>query len=189
MANTSSIFYKIKRTVVDFVANIRIYWFGFILFGDSHYKVKGTHTRQIMSILEPGDILLRTYYNYLGSKLTPGYWSHAALYEGDDKVIHMLGEGITREDILIFTRCDDVAVLRHPDKKEVEKALVKLHSYYAADIEYDYDFNFHNEKEMSCTELVSECYSDPVYKNRYSENIILPDDLLDSVFDIVWKKN
>ena len=108
------IFYKIKKFIINFFGNIVLFPRPmFIMFyGGVHYKIKGPNLRHIIETLKPGDILLRTYDNYLSSILIPGYWSHAAIYVGDNKVIHVGGDGITIEDILTFIRCDDVAILR-----------------------------------------------------------------------------
>lgn len=39
--------YKIKSNIIRFFSNIRIYEGGIILFGDSHYAIKGPHMREI----------------------------------------------------------------------------------------------------------------------------------------------
>jgi len=108
-------FKKAKKKFLSWGADIRVYKspMFFVFFGDSHYKIKGVHMREILNTLKAGDVLLRKYDNYVGSRLIPGYWSHAAMYIGDDKVVHMLKGGIATEDILTFMRCDDIAILRH----------------------------------------------------------------------------
>lgn len=178
--------YAVKSFIVSFIADIRIYNGGIILFGDSHYNIKGPHVRNIIDTLEPGDVLLRTYNNYLGSILTKGYWSHAAMYIGDNNVVHMLGEGITTEDILTFTRCDDVAILRSKAAGLIQPAIEKANNYMADGIAYDYNFDKLPDK-FYCTEFVWQCYGCPIIKD--TDKFILPDDLLNSIFEVIpWRK-
>ena len=183
-----TILFNIKASVIDFFADIRVYAGGIVVFGESYYGIKGHHEREIMSILEPGDVLLRRYTHYLGSVFIPGYWSHVAMYVGGDKVIHMLGKGIAKEDILMFMRTDDIAVLRADDSAMITRAITKAQEYYQLGVGYDYEFDFDDKSKMSCTELVNTCYESPGFDNRKNKKYILPDDFLNSVFKVVWKK-
>ena len=97
----------------------------FVLFGHVAYKIKGTDQREIIDSIQPGDILLRRYDHYISGLMIPGYFTHAAFYSGNNKVIHMLGNGICEEDILTFMRCDDIAVLRCQNVAKIDPA-VKL---------------------------------------------------------------
>lgn len=181
-------FYKIKSAFLSWFSDIRFYKGGIILFGDSHYELKGPDIRAIINHLQPGDIMLRRYNHYLGSVFIPGYWSHMALYLGDNTVIHMLGEGVTKEDILTFTRADDLCILRARDPELIEYALIKAENIYCKHIEYDYNFDFEDGTKMSCTELGLICFNYPPFNSRSNKKMVLPDDYLDSIFDIVWKK-
>jgi hypothetical protein len=184
--------YTIKAKVLSFFADIRLYWCGIILFGDSHYKIKGPHMREILDALEPGDVLLRKYDHYLGSRLIKGFWSHAAIYVGDNQVIHMLGEGITKEDILTFMRADHMAILRCRNKELIPISIEKAYNqfgknilrYSTRNIKYDYDFSAEEDK-FYCTEFVSFCYGHPKFENV--GKFILPDDFLHSIFDKIWE--
>lgn len=172
-------FYDIKSGVLSWFSDIRFYKGGIILFGDSYYDVKGEHARQVLNIIEPGDVLLRKYDHYLGSRLISGYWSHVAIYVGDEYyVIHMLGEGITKEDILTFTRCDDICVLRAKDKSLVAEAIINAKKNYELGIKYDYDFKLSNSK-FYCTEFVDSLFSYPVQEKIGKDKIVLPDHFLD----------
>jgi uncharacterized protein YycO len=183
-----NIFYKIKNTTIAWFADIRVYVGGFVLFGNSSYSIKGPDTRYVLNVLEPGDVLLRRYDHYLGSILIPGYWSHAAMYVGDGYVIHMLGQGINKEDILTFLRCDDICILRCADSSKKASAIEKAFNYLYKDIAYDYEFNFNNEEAMYCTEFIDYCYGNLKYENKQIDKLILPDDLLGTIFEVVWKK-
>ncbi len=183
--------YTIKVKVISFFADIRFYNFGIILWGDSHYNLKGPHMRLILDLVEPGDILLRKYDHYLGSRLIKGFWSHAAVYVGDNQVVHMLGDGIVKEDILTFMRCDHVAILRCRDESLIPKAIdlancqmgKNLIARGTRGIKYDYDFEAGDDK-FYCTEFVSFCFGHPKFEKM--GKFILPDDFLHSIFDKIW---
>lgn len=187
----SNMIKKIKYKVMDFMSHIRIYKGGFILFGDSHYKIKAQHIRQIIPVLKSGDILLRRDDHYLGSLIIPGYWSHVALYVGNKNVIQMATTGIDIEDILSFLMyADNIQVLRlkEDDQELVNYAIDRAFKYLSLDVEYDYDFSFNSDDEMSCTELVDNCYKYPTMYDQKNKNYIVPDDFLNSIFKTVWSK-
>ena len=74
--------YNFKKWFLRFFSDIRLYKGGLIICGDSHYKIKGKETREILDIIQHGDVILRRYDHYLGSVLISGYYSHAAIYIG-----------------------------------------------------------------------------------------------------------
>lgn len=181
--------YKIKSSLLSFFSDIRIYPGGIIIAGDSYYKLKGDETRQILNILKPGDVMLRRYSHYLGSVLIKGYFSHAAIYVGDDQVIHMLGSGINKEDILTFLRCDDICILRSINKDITDFAVSKAYKFLAGGIEYDYDFDDKKPDKFYCTEFVDNIFNYPVKNTVSKNNVILPDDFLKcKYFETVWKR-
>jgi hypothetical protein len=184
---TMNLFKTIKNNLIAFFADIRIYIGGIVLFGESHYQIKGPHLRQILDVIQPGDILLRRYDHYLGSLLIPGYWSHVAIYVGDGKVVHMLREGITEEDILTFTRCDNILILRSKNSGLIKSAIEYTKKELSLNVQYDYDFKADNE-ELYCCELVYNAFNKPPYNVEHKYSYILPDDFLRMGFDIIWQK-
>lgn len=177
-------------------ADIRVYMGGFVLFGSSYYQIKGPHQREIMDCVQPGDILLRKYNHYIGSvfiSLISGtYWSHAAVYVGDyngepGRVIHLVSNGATNEDILTFTRCDNIAVLRCDDDEYIKTAIIRAKQHYEQGTEYDYMFRPGNDT-FYCSEFVMDCYDKATFYDRVSDKIIYPEDFLKSIFDVVWEK-
>jgi uncharacterized protein YycO len=182
--------YDIKSKVVSWAADIRIYPGGIILWGDSHYDIKGPQMRQILDNLQPGDILLRRYSHYLGSVTIPGYWSHVAMYVGGDYwVIHMLGEGIVKEDILTFMRCDDVCILRSKDESLIQPAIDKAWEQLEKGADYDYNFDDSEIDKFYCCELVEFCYGYPINpENARGIKAILPDAFMESdKFETIWQ--
>jgi hypothetical protein len=121
-------------------------WPLFFLYDPGSYKVKGKDMREVINLIQPGDILLRGYINYLDGYFIPGYFSHAGLYlgrvdaeylkkiwtdddnyapvdevirkcqTGEQMVIHSMAEGVFMEDLLNFCRCDRMIVLRFPEE-------------------------------------------------------------------------
>lgn len=183
-------FYDAKAKVLNFFSDIRVYKGGIVFFGASSYKIKGNHMRGILNVLKPGDVLLRRYDNYLGTFFIPGYFSHAAIYEGQDNIIHMLGDGIDREDILTFLRCDDVRILRVDDSEEnINNAVINAKLLYNFGVEYDYNFDTNCPKKFYCTEFVDHCFGYPVKSILKNGKKILPDDFLKTdYFKTVWTK-
>jgi len=183
-----NIFYAIKKWFINLFGGIVVYPYPmfFIFYGSVHYKFKGHHQREVLDLIEPGDILLRTYDNYLSSFFIPGDWSHAGLYAGDNRVIHVGGEGILDEDILTFMRADNIAILRVSDRVEgrITTAIQRAHKLVEMDIDYDYDFDKKDPSKMYCTELVDYCYGGLNYSNPHK--ILYPDDLLKSECKLVY---
>lgn len=190
----TNILYKIKSKIVAWVADIRLYrWPMFFIFaGESHYQIKGDDQRKILENLEPGDILLRRYDHYLGSIAIKGYWSHAALYVDKDRVIHMLGKGITNEDILSFMRCDNIMILRLKEKYKhiIPGAIDKAYKFQINGVDYDYSFDYTSPKRFYCTEFVDNCIGYKVKERFPNEKFILPDhfEQCTDLFDMIWTK-
>lgn len=138
---------KLSEWFLTVFGDIKVFRFPFFLVYDpGSYQVKGDDVRALLGVLQPGDILLRAYSNYLDGKFIPGKFSHAALYcgaiqdedralagtrqrsrgareeaqselfhTGEQMVIHAMAEGVFIEDILTFSRCDQLVVLRLPE--------------------------------------------------------------------------
>lgn len=130
---------RLLRLFLTFFSDIKVFPCPPVLVYDpGSYFMKGKDVRKVMSLVQPGDILLRKFKNYLNGPFIPGYFSHSALYVGPVKkaekktvtrdrgkkifqygkqmVIHALAEGVIIEDLLSFCRCDYLAVLRFPKK-------------------------------------------------------------------------
>lgn len=125
----------------------------FILYNPKGYMMKGEDVRQVLATVKQGDILVRGYLNYLDSYFIPGFFSHAGIYEGNNKVIHALAEGVIREDVLHFCRCDYMAVIRPLDVSIKERVTAVKRVANCVGKEYDFFFDFENENELCCTEL------------------------------------
>jgi len=128
-----------------------------LFWGDTHYQVKGGEVREVLNMLEVGDILVCRFDRYVSSWFIPGFWTHVALYVGDDKVVHAMTKGVVEDDVLTFMRTDYVAVLRLPVDDHLKDRSVELVREF---IGKDYDFLFEttDDERVYCSELVKRGY-------------------------------
>lgn len=118
-------FRTLKQTLLEQLGHVRVYgcplWF---VLNPAPFKVKARHIRRALDVLQPGDIIVRAYDTYLLSLFIPGRFSHSAVYVGKrtgygdaELVIHALGTGVQRQDVIDFLMaCDAFAILRPADK-------------------------------------------------------------------------
>lgn len=142
----------------------------FVYINHEPYKVTARHIRACEKLIKPGDILLRRYDGSILSWFIPGRFSHSAIYIGDCTVIHALGDGVQKQDIIDFLRCDGYAVLRcnKTDAEELANEACKIAvSYLGYDYDYDFDIceDYDNKDEVQkrtasvyCHELTRSCY-------------------------------
>lgn len=170
------------------------------------YRISGRDLRQVLSLLQPGDVLLRGYDGYVDGAFIrrasrcsaqgykPGWYTHAALYvgplgeaeraqvqtrfdtdpelrganyadyfeTGQQMVIHAMSKGVHTEDILTFTRCDYLTVLRLPANAGFDRAQACANAIAAAvsKIGNKYDFDSSDTSRyhrFSCSMLVFYC--------------------------------
>jgi len=183
--------YKIQKVIIKWFGNIQIFKYPcFIMLGHTAYKMKGEDVRDVLNVIQPGDIVLRRYDNYISGLMIPGYFTHASIYVGDNKIIHMLGDGIDSQDILTFCRCDEVAII-HCNIEQIKKdAISKAKQYLDSNTEYDFSFDFSNDTRLSCTELIENIFNHPTMI-KIKEGYTMPDDFLNldkNVFTITYRK-
>lgn len=133
-------FDALQTTFLKIIGDIKYHpWPLFFIYDPKGYQVKGYEVREVINLVEPGDILLRGYDKYLSSLFIPGYFSHVGLYIGnvtnDDlegvnqsfpeaqmkqfgtgtqMIVHAMAQGVHMEDLIDFCRCDRLVVLRFP---------------------------------------------------------------------------
>lgn len=168
---------NLKQVLLDGLGLIRIYnrplWF---VFNPKPFGVRGRHIRDALGLLQPGDVLVRAYDTYLSSWFIPGRFSHSGVYvgrlEGDlgvATVVHALGTGVQRTDILDFLMaCDSFAILRPKcDDATKNQACQIAVRYIGAQYDYRFDIceDYDNEDEVEkrtksvyCHELTRSCY-------------------------------
>lgn len=180
-----------KEAMVDFFGNIRVYPGGIILFGESKYKLKGPDWREILNIIQPGDIVGNAHHNYISSWFITGDFGHVGLYVGDNQIIHVRTDGIVKEDILTFLRADDAFIVRPTDQSIVDVAIQRAYEQLAKDVGYDYDFDKQDTEEFYCSEFTDFC-TGYILRSGVSKDkkYIYPDDYLipSEHFEIMWRK-
>lgn len=182
---------RIKKLFVDFFGGIKIYYGGIVFFGSSTYKIKGPEMRIILSLLKPGDVLLTRKDHYVSNFFIKGKFSHAGLYVGNNRVIHVTTDGIVNQDILGFMRADALAISRPKDNTTTKTAIERAYTQLTKEIQYDYDFDKDSPEEFYCSEFTDYCYS---YKIRDSlpknTTFIYPDVYASTseFFELIWKK-
>ena len=88
-----------------------------------------------MEKIQPCDILLRRYNNYLDGLIFSqnSYFTHAAIFYGNyegraNQVLHATSEkGVHFDDLKSFCQCDDVAVLRFTTEVTEEETTVRTY--------------------------------------------------------------
>ena len=139
-------------------------------------------------MINTGDIVLRYYINYLDSYLIKGTFTHAALYIGNDTIVHSVATGVEFIDIYDFLHCDGIVVLRLKNElTDNQKQNVCDYAISQIGKQYDFFFDFESEETYCCTELVYWAYEnilhiEPKLEKRFlgliEGYIINPDDFL-----------
>jgi uncharacterized protein YycO len=129
-------------------------------------KISSDERRKVLSVLETGDILLTT------DKLFPAWelvsiclgspqYSHAAIYEGENRVIeattfHPSGYGVAHTEVQeYFSGRKNVCVLRPAYRSNEDKSAMLDWLQQQIGKPYDYGFNFNNDRAMYCSKLVA----------------------------------
>ena len=174
---------RIPKFISEFTGHTYLhkYPLWFVYRPDVH-RVRGNDVREILNIINPGDILLRRFDGYLNTVFTPGFWGHAGAYVGGNQVVHSVSEGCIQEDILNFCRADAIAVLAPYTGTNVAEAIKKAKDYADENVPYDYQFSETNKKYY-CTELVDAIYNG-IFFADYTETvggmILMPDGIYNS---------
>ena len=150
--------YKLWSKFLTAFGEIKIFKFPMFLVYDPHYfSVGGEQVLDIISILEPGDIILRGYDNYLDGCFIPDplSFSHGALYIGNGKIIHAVAEGVSETNVIEFTRCDRIAIFR--PKRYQKRAISRAKKFLKNKTPYDFGFN-NSVSSLYCFELCGLCY-------------------------------
>lgn len=191
-----------KSKIMTFCSKLKFtFHFPFITYALPGYRVTGEEIREIMNIVQPGDILVRGFIGYLNKLLIPGKFTHVGMVMDDiTKVVHAISPAVKIDDILTYCRCDYIAVVRvlttdfYKDKRDSIISDAIANAYTHLGVPYDFDFNFSNNENMCCTELLANCFN--VYReesgfsfSQYSTNpisskafsVIRPDSVIQGV--------
>ena len=152
-------YYKVKRWFLTIFGDIKIFrWPFFVVYHPTSFKVKGKDTREIMSLLQPGDVVMRAYINYLDGYFIPTgstRCSHSGVFIGDNTIVHSIAEGSISDDIIDFCRADRIVILRPVSGQEW--AIEHARKCAANNVEYDFDFQ-PDSGRYYCHEFSASCY-------------------------------
>ena len=160
---------------------------------------------QMLSELEPGDILITRHDTAFTNLFLPGFWPHAALFVGTEKQRNEWG--ITVDDDKASRWCDDKCVLEAlkdgvhfrslHETLAVDNFLVLRPNLSVEDIQrgiervilhegklYNFDFDFFSSDRLVCSEVVYRAFdglgklSFPLVE-RAGRHTLSPEDLVD----------
>lgn len=121
------------------LSDIKVFkWPFFIVYRPRNFSIKGNHTRKVMALVKPGDILVRFFKNNLSNPFIEGTFKQVGFYLGEvsenhikqfaqiddprqfnpgkQRVISAIGDKVFLEDVIDFCRCDGFAIMRFPRK-------------------------------------------------------------------------
>jgi hypothetical protein len=140
----------------------------FIYYDYNTFTITGNNIDAIKELLQPGDLILRGFDDFIGSILI-GRYSHIGLVIDSDLIIHAIEPVVTYCHLYDFCKCDRIIILRPKleSNKHLTDILITAHSLIGT--KYDFNFDFENSTSFSCTEFIAYCFKD--YINIQKETI------------------
>lgn len=132
--------------------------------------------RQLLELLQPGDVLVTRHDDALSNLFLPGYWPHAALFVGERDALGELAteqcSGMPSGSCFLEAKKDGVLVRRAAETMAVDELLVmrpaQLGSATVGEVlkrslehagkPYDFVFDFRTADRLACTEVVYRSY-------------------------------
>lgn len=149
--------YRLWSRFLTIFGNIRVFkWPLWIVYDPTCFKVTGEYAQKIQEIIQPGDVILRGYDQFLDSYFINGDYSHAGIYIGNGQVIHAVSPNVSKIHILDFIACDRIAVCR--PVKYSRKAIKRAKDFLNSKVPYDFGFKSKDINALYCFELAAECY-------------------------------
>lgn len=109
----------------------------------------GEEMEHLMTVVRKGDILIRSRRDYADNFCIPGYFAHAALYIGNNYIIHADSRGVNKEHLLTFCQsCDIIAVLRVKTVSAYHIANIVEEAENRLGTEYDWFLNFDDDSRV-----------------------------------------
>lgn len=144
------IIYKIAKRVLT--------WFGDIMFATKPPKTKAKEILKLLDVIQPGDIVCRSYNYYLDSYFIPGIFTHSGIVINKEKMIHSIAEGVQEIHPIDFVKDTDSFVVVRPKYTSdmgLQNALNFAEQHVGNKTEYDFLFN--DPDKFYCHELTADC--------------------------------
>lgn len=167
----TGLLYNIKHFLLGIFGKIKVSKYPpWIIYAPKGYAIYSKHIRRAMQDAQVGDVFVRYYRCYADGWFIPGRFSHSGIYVGDGIIIHALGNGVQKTDVIDFMRCDGFAILRPKCDQSMKEKAVKIATGYIG-FTYDFDFDicedYKNQAEVQkrtksvyCHELTRSCFPD-----------------------------
>lgn len=156
MKSFKRIRYELKAKFLTMFGNLKMFkWPMFLIYDPTFHQVTGQKILQILDVLQPGDVILRGYTNYVDGWFVPGDYSHGAVYVGDNQIVHAIAKGVSTIDVVEFCMCDRICILR-PSRNQTS-ALKTAKKLAKEKVPYDFGFK-RGTSALYCFELCAECY-------------------------------
>lgn len=111
----------------------------------------------LLNMLRAGDVLVTRKDCALTNYFLPGYWPHAAMYIGQQRVIESLKDGVRERTMDSPFGNDAIAVIRpRLDAATIQQAIERARTHVGKP--YDFDFDFTRGDRVVCTEVVYRSY-------------------------------
>ena len=152
------IWYKIKSYILTIFGDLHIYKYPmFIVYNPNGYKINGDNIEQILKIAEEETMLvfMRGFDSYLDGVFIPigvSKCSHSGIYI-EEKVYHSIAEGVRKDSLIEFCRCDRLIILK--PKKLTEKQYKSIYEHCEKSVGTPYDFDFYSENTNNKSNIKS----------------------------------
>lgn len=135
-------------------------------------RVDATIQQRLLSLLQPGDVLVTRHDDALSNLFLPGYWPHAALFIGDSTgweamppgaaegpfFLEAKKDGVRVRPAIETMAVDELLVMRPPLEAGVIEELIRKSCREHAGKPYDFVFDFRTADRLVCTEVVYRTY-------------------------------
>lgn len=123
------------------------------------------YSKELGEIIEPGDIICLR--NILWERAWPGYWQHAGICvsgrsaTSEASILHARGNGVNVTNLTNFISAQHVALLRPKLDRDTKEGVVKA-GMELIGAPFDFQFDFIDNRKLSCIELVYLLYAKPL---------------------------
>lgn len=163
----------------------------------THKKTSFKDVCEVMKLLRPGDVLVDRTRGELTTLCIPGFWKHAAVYDGKRNVIEAVNPFVRKNSIVDFImHTDHVAVLRVKKISIAKGKIIARRAETHLGKKYDYRLSASNTKEVYCSEIAFDSVNFAMGKGYvqlhrvFGAMTITPNDLYNDreKFDLIWEK-